>query len=147
MTEKKETTKKADSKKYFEGIGRRKKAVARVRIFSCPPFEEGEGKITVNDLPYKDFFKTAEMQSIIEDALKKMKSLNRFIVTVKVNGGGVRGQAEAIRHSLSRALIDFNPDFRKKLKRSGYLRRDPRMKERKKAGLRKARRAPQWSKR
>ena len=76
-----------------------------------------------------------------------MKSLNRFEASVKVKGGGFKGQAEAIRHGLARALVKFNPDFRKKLKRVGYLKRDPRMKERKKPGLKKARKAPQWAKR
>jgi small subunit ribosomal protein S9 len=76
-----------------------------------------------------------------------MKSLNRFELSVRVKGGGIKSQAEAIRHGIARTLIDFNPDFRKKLKRAGYLKRDPRMKERRKYGLKKARRAPQWAKR
>ena len=154
MTEKKKikkTKKKAvddnNSKKYFEAVGRRKRSTARVRLFTCKPFEGEEGKIIVNEKPYTEFFPLLELQQAIINPLKKMKSLNRFQVTVKVSGGGIRGQAEAIRHSISRALVKFNPDFSKKLKRAGYLRRDPREKERKKPGLKKARRAPQWKKR
>jgi len=135
------------SKKYFEAIGRRKRAKARVRLFTCKPFEGEEGKILINEKPYTDFFPTIDLQRTIINPLKKMKSLNRFEVTIKVEGGGIKGQAEAIRHSLSRALVKFNADFSKKLKRSGYLTRDPREKERKKPGLKKARRAPQWKKR
>lgn len=154
MTEKKKikkTKKKAvddnNSKKYFEAVGRRKRSTARVRLFTCKPFEGEEGKIIVNEKSYTEFFPLLELQQAIINPLKKMKSLNRFQVTVKVSGGGIRGQAEAIRHSISRALVKFNPDFSKKLKRAGYLRRDPREKERKKPGLKKARRAPQWKKR
>lgn len=135
------------TRRYFEAVGRRKKAVARVRLFSCSPFEGDGGQIIINEKPYTKFFHTLELQGIAEAALKKMKSLNRFKVTVKVKGGGIRGQAEAIRHGLARTLVEFNADFRKKLKRAGYLRRDPRMKERKKPGLKKARKAPQWKKR
>jgi len=138
---------KEESKRYFEAVGRRKRATARVRLFTCKPFEGEKGKILINGKPYAEFFSTIELQKTIINPLKKMKSLNRFEVTVKVKGGGIRGQAEAIRHSLSRALVKFNADFSKKLKKAGYLRRDPRRKERKKPGLKKARRAPQWKKR
>jgi small subunit ribosomal protein S9 len=134
-------------KRYYEAVGRRKRAVARVRLFTCRPFEDEKGKILVNQKPYFEFFPTLELQEIVIAPLKKMKSLNRFEVTVKVNGGGIRGQAEAVRHGLARTLVKFNPDFSKKLKRAGYLTRDPRRKERKKPGLKKARRAPQWKKR
>jgi small subunit ribosomal protein S9 len=134
-------------KRYYEAVGRRKKAVARVRLFTCQPFEGEKARILVNEKSYTDFFPTFELQQIVISPLQKMKSLNRFEVSVKVKGGGIRGQAEAIRHGLARALVKFNPDFRKKLKRAGYLRRDPRKKERKKPGLKKARRAPQWQKR
>jgi len=134
-------------KKYFEAVGRRKTAIARIRLFTCQPFEDKRGKILINGKPYFEFFPTLELQQIAEASLRKMRSLGRFEATVKVKGGGLRGQAEAIRHGLARVLAKFNPDFRKKLKRAGYLRRDPRMKERKKPGLKKARRAPQWKKR
>lgn len=135
------------SKKYFEAVGRRKKATARVRLYTCAPFESEIGKVTVNGKKYTDFFSSANLQKIVIEPLLKMKSLNRFEATVKVLGGGILGQAEAVRHGLARALVEFNPEFSKKLKRAGYLRRDPRRKERKKPGLKKARRAPQWSKR
>lgn len=137
----------AKSKRYYQGIGRRKTAVAQVRLFTVKPFEEELGKITVNDKPYKEYFPRIDHQQAVEAALRKIKSLNRFEVFAKVGGGGITAQAEAIRHGIARALVDFNLDFRKKLKRSSYLRRDPRMKERRKFGLKKARRAPQWSKR
>ena len=150
---KKTTSKKVEavddslSKRYFEAVGRRKRATARVRLFTCKPFEGEKGKILINERPYDEFFSTLELQQIIINPLKKMKSLNRFEVTVKVSGGGIKGQAGAIRHSLSRALVKFNQDFSKKLKKAGYLRRDPRRKERKKPGLKKARKASQWKKR
>lgn len=142
-----EDAKGKKSKRYFEATGRRKSAVARVRLFTIKPFEEDEGKVTVNGKFYKQYFPTMELQQIIEGALRKLKSLNRFEVVAKVNGGGTKSQSEAIRHGLARTLILFNIDFRKKLKKAGYLKRDPRVKERKKYGLKKARRAPQWAKR
>lgn len=133
--------------KYYEAVGRRKRATARVRLFTCRPFEDKKAKILVNQKSYTDFFPTLQLQEIVASPLQKMKSVNRFKITVKVKGGGIRGQAEAIRHGLTRTLVKFNPDFSKKLKRAGFLRRDPREKERKKPGLKKARRAPQWRKR
>ena len=148
---KKETKKKKEAadtqRQYYEAVGRRKQATARVRLFTCRPFEGEKAKIIINGKDYLDFLPTFELQETVVDPLRRMKSLNRFEVTVKVTGGGIRGQAEAIRHGLSRTLIKFNSDFTKKLKRAGYLRRDPRKKERKKPGLKKARRAPQWRKR
>lgn len=127
--------------RYFEGVGRRKTAVARVRLFTKT------GDFRVNDQLYTEFFKTLDQQKIAEEALQKMKLFGRFRVSVKVNGGGSHAQAEAVRHGLARCLVKFNPDFRKRLKRATFLKRDPRMKERKKFGLKKARRAPQWAKR
>lgn len=134
-------------KKYFEAVGRRKTAIARVRLLTIKPFEGEEGKITVNGKPYKSYFATNELQQTAEASLRKLKSLNRFEVISKVKGGGTSAQAEALRHGLARALVLFNADFRKKLKKAGYLKRDPRAKERRKYGLKKARRAPQWAKR
>lgn len=131
----------AGRERYFEATGRRKTAIARVRLFTRA------GDFTVNNKPYTGHFSTPELQKIVEDALKKMKLWERFRVSVKVSSGGIHAQAEAIRHGLARCLVKFNPDFRKRLKRAGFLRRDPRMKERKKFGLKKARRAPQWAKR
>jgi small subunit ribosomal protein S9 len=136
------------SKSYFEGVGRRKRAVARVRIFTCGPSQSVEtGNFSVNNKNYKDYFPTITLQKTLEDPFIKLKSANRFMGTAKVNGGGINAQAEAVRHGLSRALVLFDINFRKKLKKSGYLKRDPREVERKKFGLKKARRAPQWSKR
>lgn len=127
--------------RYFEAVGRRKTAVARVRLFTRP------GNFLINDKLYTDYFPTINLQKIVEDALQKMKLSDRFKVTVKLSGGGMHAQAEALRLGLARCLTKFNPDFRKRLKRAQFLRRDPRMKERKKPGLKKARRAPQWKKR
>jgi len=134
--------------KYYEAVGRRKTAVARVRLYTSNPSESVlEGNLTINNKPYKEFFPGLELQNIIEASLKRLKALNRFRATIKVKGGGLKGQAEAIRHGLARTLVLFDSNFRKKLKKEGYLTRDPRRKERKKFGLKKARRAPQWSKR
>ena len=127
--------------RYFEAVGRRKTAVARARLFTKA------GDFMVNTRQYTAYFPTGDLQRIAEDPLKKMKLWERFRVSVKVSGGGSHAQAEAVRHALARCLIKFNPDFRKRLKRAGYLTRDPRAKERKKFGLKKARRAPQWNKR
>ncbi|MBU6415318.1 30S ribosomal protein S9 [Patescibacteria group bacterium] len=128
--------------RYWEAVGRRKSAVARVRLYT-----RGEKGVWIGEKPYGVYFQTLELQKIVEDALKKMKADTRFRVSVKLSGGGTRGQAEAIRHGISRALVKFNADFRKRLKRAGYLTRDPRVKERRKFGLKKARKAPQWAKR
>lgn len=144
--------------KYYEAVGRRKRALARVRIFtkksSDLPIKTGENgeedraMITVNAHDHVDYFHhSKELQNIAEAPLKKLKSTNRFKATVKVSGGGSHGQAEAIRHGLAKALVMFDPNFAKKLKKSGYLTRDPREKERRKYGLKKARKAPQWAKR
>lgn len=127
--------------RYFEAVGRRKTSIARVRLFTKA------GDFSVNGKPHNIYFPTVELQKIVEDSLQKMKLFGRFRVSVKVAGGGIHSQAEALRHGLARCLTKFNPDFRKRLKRAGFLRRDPRMKERKKFGLKKARRAPQWKKR
>ncbi len=127
--------------RYFEAVGRRKTATVRVRLFTKT------GDFTVNKKQYAEYFSTFALQQIVEDALKKMKLLGRFRVSVQARGGGLHAQAEAVRHGLARCLTKFNPDFRKRLKRAGFLRRDPRAKERKKFGLKKARKAPQWAKR
>lgn len=124
----------AKDMKYFYGTGRRKTATARVRIFP------GDGKIIVND-------KEATLSDSIIDPLKLVGKYGTLDISAKVCGGGKNGQAEAIRHGLSRALIELNSEFRPTLKKAGYLTRDQREVERKKPGLKKARRAPQWSKR
>ena len=107
-----------DKKKYYEAVGRRKQSTARVRLHTCQPFEDKLGRITVNGKKYTDFFSTFELREVVASPLEKMKSLNRFELTVKVKGGGIRGQADAIRHGTARALVKFNPDFSKKLKRA-----------------------------
>ena len=128
--------------KYFEGTGRGKTSVARVRLYT-----KGDKDILVNDVDYKEYFKIADHQLIILDSLEKMKSIGRFRVVATVKGGGIHSQAEAIRHGIARALVEFNPDYRKRLRKANFLTRDSRMKERKKFGLKRARKAPQWSKR
>lgn len=142
--EKKETLKPKVKKltRYLEAIGRRKTAVARVRLWT-----QGEQEFLINDKSYKDYFLNFELQYIVTDSLRKMKSLDRFKIKVLVKGSGLYSQAEAIRHGISRVLVEFNPDFKKRLRRAGFLTRDPRMRERKKFGLKRARRAPQWKKR
>lgn len=128
--------------RYFEATGRRKTAVARVRISVAQ-----ENTFLVNGKPLDIYFPNFELQQIIHSPLEKMNCLDKFEALVVVKGGGLHAQAEAVRHGVARALVLFNPDFRKKLKKAGYLKRDPRMRERKKFGLKRARRAPQWAKR
>lgn len=128
--------------RYWEALGRRKRAVARVRLFT-----RGEKEAVVNKRPLAVYFSTSELQETVLAALKKMKSMERFRIVVNVVGGGVHSQAEAVRHATARALVKFNPDFRIRLRKAGYLTRDPREKERRKYGLKKARKAPQWQKR
>lgn len=128
--------------RYFEGTGRRKTSIARVRLYT-----KGDKNVEVNGVDFKKYFMTSSLQTTVLDSLDKMKSLGRFKVTVVVNGGGINSQAEAVRHGITRALVVFNPEYRKRLRKSGFLTRDPRMKERKKFGLKRARKAPQWSKR
>ena len=148
MLKPKKTIKKDDENRYYEAVGRRKNSIARVRIFTSGPSQSiAGGGLLVNKKPYKEYFKTLALQKRVEGPLARLKSLNRFKATVNVRGGGSAGQADAVRHGLARALVVFDSNFRKKLKKSGYLTRDSRKKERKKFGLKKARRAPQWSKR
>jgi len=136
----KETAGKSD--RYFEAIGRRKTAVARVRLYT-----KGDKEFLVNDQPYIKYFQTVEDQEGAVASMKKMKCLDKFRITVLVKGGGHRAQSEAIRHGTARVLVDFNNNFRKRLRKAGYLTRDPRMRERKKFGLKRARKSPQWAKR
>lgn len=140
---KKETAKPAvDPNKYLEAIGKRKSAVARVRIFT-----QGKKIIEVNQKTYEEYFPTVDLQKIVFSALDKMKCADRFRIIVRVKGGGFHAQAEAVRHGISRGLVDFNQNFKKRLRKAGFLTRDPRTRERKKFGLKRARRAPQWKKR
>ena len=140
--EKRTAASKGKKSFYYEAVGRRKTAVARVRLFE----EEGKG-IFVNRKKLEDYFSLASLRQAVEEPLKKVKVLDKFRVLVNVKGGGISSQAGAIRHGIARALVKFNPEFKKKLKRAEMLTRDPRMKERRKFGLKKARKAPQWSKR
>jgi len=146
MTVKKETKIKKDKKAeeagvYIEAIGRRKTSVARVRYFA-----KAAGGITVNDKKLDEYFPTAELRGIAESPMKKAK-IEKYKITAKLSGGGIHSQAEALRHGISRALIESVSELRGELKPLGFLTRDPRMKERRKFGLKKARKAPQWSKR
>ena len=136
------TKPKAKVARYFEATGRRKTAVARVRLQA-----QGQKEILINDKPLEKYFPGQELQQIVNIALDKMNCLDKFRVLIKVKGGGLHAQAEAIRHGISRALVKFNAEFRKRLKKAGFLTRDSRMRERKKFGLKRARRAPQWQKR
>lgn len=128
--------------KYFEAVGRRKTAIARARI--TPATKQS---ITVNDKDFTEYFVTKEMQMIVEAAFVQSKIAQKFKVTAILTGGGIHGQSEALRHAISRALLDYDIELRKKLKKLGFLKRDPRAKERRKFGLKKARKSPQWSKR
>lgn len=123
-------------------IGRRKEAKARVRFM-----ETGQGKFVVNGHDLKQYFGTAILREMVVAPLKLTNEEGSHDVEAKVVGGGVQGQAEAVRHGLTRALVKWNADFRPALKQAGFLKRDPRSKERKKFGHKKARRSPQWSKR
>jgi small subunit ribosomal protein S9 len=134
------TTKK--NQKYFEGIGRRKEGVARVRIT-----ESQKAEIVVNERKSEEFFSLKKLQDTAFSPLEAVGLTGKLGISVKVKGGGLTGQAEAIRLGLSRALIKYNQDFQKVLKDLDYLKRDARKKERKKPGLKKARRAAQWRKR
>ena len=143
----KKTTKKTEKPsvkptKYYEAVGRRKTATARVRLFT-----RGDKTFLINKKDLKNYFPFLEFQQIVKSALIKMKCDDKFQISVNAKGGGLKAQAEAIRHGISRALIIFNPDFKKRLRKVGYLTRDSRKRERKKFGLKRARRAPQFSKR
>ena len=129
-------------KKYFYGTGRRKSSVARVRVY-----ENGTGAITINGRDINDYFGLDTLKLIVNQPLVTTDMVGKVDVVVTVAGGGVSGQAGAIRHGISRALVVLNPEYRATLKAAGFLTRDPRMKERKKYGLKAARRAPQFSKR
>ena len=128
-------------KEQIWGTGRRKKAIARVRITA------GEGKIVVNKQPVEEYFKLDTLINIVKQPLVLVGAENKYDVAINVYGGGLSGQAGACRHGIARALVLANETFKKTIKSAGLLTRDPRMKERKKYGLKKARKAPQFSKR
>ena len=130
-----------DSNPYFYGTGRRKSSVARVRVYA------GTGKITINDRDIDDYFGLETLKLIVRQPLALTDTTDKFDIVCRVGGGGVTGQAGAIRHGIARALLQYDETLRTTLKKAGFLTRDPRMKERKKYGLKGARRAPQFSKR
>ena len=130
-----------DSNPYFYGTGRRKSSVARVRVYA------GTGKIIINDRDIDDYFGLETLKLIVRQPLALTDTAEKFDIICRVGGGGVTGQAGAIRHGLSRAILQYDENLRTTLKKAGFLTRDPRMKERKKYGLKGARRAPQFSKR
>ncbi|MBQ4102648.1 MAG: 30S ribosomal protein S9 [Oscillospiraceae bacterium] len=131
-----------ETKPYFYGTGRRKSSVARVRLIPG-----GNGTITINNRDIDDYFGLDTLKLIVRQPLELTGNMGKFDIICTVAGGGVTGQAGAIRHGLSRALLLADPNYRPELKKAGFLTRDPRMKERKKYGLKAARRAPQFSKR
>ena len=130
-----------EAKSYFYGTGRRKSSVARVRVYN------GTGKIIINDREIDDYFGLETLKLIVRQPLALTGTADKFDIVCRVAGGGVTGQAGAIRHGVARALLQFDGELRGQLKKAGFLTRDPRMKERKKYGLKGARRAPQFSKR
>jgi len=130
------------TEKYIKGLGRRKEASAQVRLVPA-----GAGKIVVNGREMKEYFPLFTLQQAVNAPFLATGTENRFDVSVKVSGGGIHGQADAIRLGIARALIDLNPDYRSSLKKLGYLSRDARVRERKKYGHKSARRSPQWAKR
>ena len=125
----------------YYGTGRRKSSVARVRLVP------GNGNVTINGKDMAEYFGKKTLEMIVMQPLELTETVGRFDVKVNATGGGTSGQAGAIRHGIARALLQADPEYRPALKRAGYLPRDPRMKERKKYGLKAARRAPQFSKR
>ena len=135
-----ETTK--GTKEYIETVGRRKTSVARVRLYPA-----GKTTFVINEKDLSTYFPTQELQLIVKDPFTQVKSEGKFKISVLVKGGGIHSQAEAVRHGISRALIEGDIQLRGTLKKAGLLTRDPRMKERRKFGLRKARKSKQWSKR
>ena len=130
-----------DKAPYFYGTGRRKSSVARVRLY------QGTGKITINDRDIDDYFGLETLKLIVNQPFGVTSTTGKFDIICTVKGGGLTGQAGAIRHGLARALLQADETYRPLLKKAGFLTRDPRMKERKKYGLKGARRAPQFSKR
>ncbi|GAU07875.1 30S ribosomal protein S9 [Desulfoplanes formicivorans] len=129
------------SQDFFYGTGRRKSSVSRTRLYT------GSGQIIINGRSIDDYFPRATLQLIIRQPLKLTKTLDKFDIKIRVAGGGLTGQAQAVRHGISRALLDYDPELRPALKKAGFLTRDPRKKERKKYGLRGARARFQYSKR
>ena len=129
------------SSQYYYGTGRRKTAVARVRVYP------GQGDIVINAKPLEEYFPREVDRLDVRAALRATNTLDQFNISVKVKGGGISGQAGAVRHGIARALLASDPGLRQVLRKQGFLTRDPRQKERKKPGLKRARKAPQYTKR
>jgi small subunit ribosomal protein S9 len=128
---------------YYQAVGRRKTASATVLLYP----NNKKLEIVINDKPFDQYFPTPFLQKVVISPFEVIGGENKFKVIARVHGGGKNSQAEAIRHGISRALVLYNEEWKKILKQAGFLKRDPRMKERKKPGLKRARRAPQWQKR
>ena len=128
--------------KYFEAVGRRKTAIARVRLSVAP-----KSSYDLNGKTLEAYFPVTELQTTATEPIAKGKAAEKFAVTVKLVGGGINAQAEAMRHGVARALLEYDINLRGGLKKLGFLKRDPRAKERRKFGFKKARKSPQWSKR
>lgn len=126
---------------YFYANGKRKTSVARVRMY-----ENGKGEIVVNNKPFSEYF-FGELMTSVKAPLKMANALKLFDIIALIEGGGISSQADALRHGISKALLQYDPELRSQLKKAGFLTRDARVKERKKPGLKRARRAPQWAKR
>ena len=129
------------SSRYYYGTGRRKSAVAQVRLYP------GEGNIVVNGKPVTEYFPLEWLRTRLTEPLKATGMEENFTVMIKVGGGGISGQADAVRHGIARSLLEHDPELRPVLRKRGFLTRDPRVKERKKPGLKRARKAPQYTKR
>ncbi len=135
-----EKTVQKSEERYIEAVGRRKTSIARVRITPST-----KTTFVINDKELEKYFPTKELHTIANEPF--VETPHKFSVSAKISGGGIHSQAEALRHGIARAIVDYDQNFRKTLKKAGYLKRDPRAKERRKFGLKKARKAPQWSKR
>jgi len=131
----------ANTERYVGGTGRRKTAVARVRLVN------GEGGITVNGHPPSEYFGRRDLETVVTQPLRITDTIGRYMISVRVEGGGIAGQAGAVCHGIARALVEADPELRAVLKKAGLLTRDSREKERKKYGLKRARKAPQYTKR
>ena len=127
---------------YFEAVGRRKTAIARVRIVHAD-----KNAYLINGKSVNEYFAVKELQNTVLEAVASLENKGKYSVSIKVYGGGIASQAEAIRHGIARALVKSDPQLRTGIKKAGFLKRDPRAKERRKFGLKKARKSPQWSKR
>jgi small subunit ribosomal protein S9 len=128
--------------KYYQAVGRRKTSTCIVRLYL-----KKDGEIIVNEKKLEEYFPTFDLQKTVKEPLEDLSMISKFSVSAKVKGGGTKSQAEAVRHGIARAIVLFDETLRKQVKSTGYLTRDPRMRERKKPGLKRARRAPQWRKR